>query len=115
MTPPSRIGRYRTKCESADARLPRASRQGGQYRAIIDKLEYLLALARERVMKRRLSRSSHRGCNCPALHAPPCAQRGEVSASYADGGVMSTSRVARDPSVAEYRATCTLAQGGRIS
>ena len=30
---------------------------------------------------------------------------GEVSASYADGGVMSTSRVAHDPSVADYRAT----------
>jgi hypothetical protein len=28
-----------------------------------------------------------------------------VAASYADGGVMSTSRVAHDPSVADYRDT----------
>ncbi|CAN5358083.1 hypothetical protein BH10PSE6_BH10PSE6_22860 [soil metagenome] len=36
---------------------------------------------------------------------------GEVSASYADGGVMSTSKVAYDPSVADYRATSPASPG----
>jgi hypothetical protein len=37
---------------------------------------------------------------------------GEVSASYADGGVMSSSRMAHDPSVADYRATSPEDWGG---
>jgi len=36
---------------------------------------------------------------------------GEVSASYADGGVMSTNRVAHDPSVADYRAHLPIRMG----
>jgi hypothetical protein len=45
---------------------------------------------------------------------PPCAQRGEVAALYADGGVMSAGIVAHDPSVADYRDTSPrCAQGGR--
>ena len=46
---------------------------------------------------------------------PPCAQRGEVSASYADGGVKSASCCRPiDPSVADYRDTSPLcAQGGK--
>ena len=40
-------------------------------------------------------------------------EAGEVSASYADGGVTSTSRVAHDPSVAGYRATSPRWRAGR--
>jgi len=41
-----------------------------------------------------------------ANHFLPARKRGEVAASYADGGVMSHAEpVASDPSVADYRDT----------
>ena len=65
---------------------------------------------------RRLWRASNSGCGVEksAHRFPPCAKRGEVSASYADGGVMGHSLgAAHDPSVADYRATSPrCAQGG---
>ena len=39
-------------------------------------------------------------------------EAGEVAASYAVGGVMGTSSVAHDPSVADYRATSPEDGGG---
>ena len=45
------------------------------------------------------------------LWIPPHSN-GEVSASYADGGVIITCRVAIDPSVADYRATSPEDGGG---
>ena len=41
----------------------------------------------------------------------PPPSSGEVSASYADGGVMSTGRIAHDPSVAGYRDTSPASSG----
>ena len=46
------------------------------------------------------------------LCAPPHSD-GEVSASYADGGVISNGRVAYDPTVADYRATSPSEWGGK--
>jgi hypothetical protein len=50
-----------------------------------------------------------------ALRFPPCAQRGEVAASYADGGVMGLTETAtHDPSVAGYRATSPASPGRKV-
>jgi para-nitrobenzyl esterase len=47
------------------------------------------------------------------LNFPPHSN-GEVAASYADGGVRSTRRVAHDPSVADYRATSPFEWRGKL-
>ncbi len=50
--------------------------------------------------------------NAITLGLPPCAQRGEVAASYADGGVMGRSLEGiHDPSVADYRDTSPASPG----
>jgi len=46
------------------------------------------------------------------IRLPPCAQRGEVAASYADGGVRGPTEIAaHDPSVADYRDTSPASPG----
>jgi hypothetical protein len=52
----------------------------------------------------------------PTLSFPPFAKRGEVSASYADGGVMGRTEIeAHDPSAPDYGGTSPASPGRRSS
>ena len=67
--------------------------------------------------KTRLLLAADSGCGISLHDASPVfllpGEAGEVARSHGDGGVMSTSRVASDPSVADYRATSPRWRAGR--